>query len=187
MKPIQGYEGRYSATEDGHIFSHKSGRNLTPRPLPKGYLRVNLVASDGGVKDFLIHRLVCAAYFGASDLDVNHKDCDKTNNAPSNLEWVSKSQNMQHAQANGLLTPQRAATARRNKQQFSVAVVARSLDGVVVKEYESMTAAEADGFSHSKISLCVSGKRKSHKGFTWAVPNVRWIGQRIQDHLAGVP
>ena len=168
MKPVHGYENRYSATEDGQIFSHKSGRNLKPRPLPNGYLRVNLVSANGAIKDFLIHRLVCSAYFGVSDLDVNHKDCDKTNNKPSNLEWVSKSQNMKHAHANGRLATQQAATALRNKKQFSVPVVAKSIDGGIKKEYPSMAAAEKDGFSHSKISLCVSGKRRSHKGFAWS-------------------
>lgn len=180
MKPIQGYEGRYSATNEGDIFSHKSQRILAPRPLPKGYLRVNLVDQEGNATDHLIHRLVCAAFHGQSRLDVNHKDCNKANNAPANLEWVTKSRNMQHAYANGLLLPQQKATSKRNKEQFSIAVIAHSLDGSIVKSYPSMSAAEEDGFSHSKISLCVSGKRKLHKGFTWAVTCAAWIGKRIQ-------
>jgi hypothetical protein len=180
MKPIHGYEGRYSASDDGRIFSHKSQRFLKARPLPKGYLRVQLVGSGGSIKDYLIHRLVCAAYHGLSDLDVNHKDCNKANNHPDNLEWCSKSENMQHANANGRLLPQRIATANRNQAQFAVPVVGTSVDGMVVKKYPSMTAASQDGFSHSKISLCVAGKRKTHRGFTWAVPCARWIGERIQ-------
>ena len=33
--------------------------------------------------------------------------------------------------------------------------------------FPSMTAASAMGFSHSKISLCISGKRRTHKGYRW--------------------
>ena len=35
--------------------------------------------------------------------EVNHKDGDKTNNFWKNLEWVTESQNMQHAHDTGLI------------------------------------------------------------------------------------
>ena len=53
-----------------------------------------------------IHRLV-AEYFidNPSNLpQVNHKDCDKSNNCVSNLEWISKSENILHAHVQGRMS-----------------------------------------------------------------------------------
>jgi hypothetical protein len=50
-----------------------------------------------------IHRLV-ATYFldNPNNLpQVNHKDCDKSNNSVSNLEWVTRRYNIEHAHAEG--------------------------------------------------------------------------------------
>lgn len=49
---------------------------------------------------YLVHRLVALAFFGEPpfpDAVINHKDGDKTNNAPENLEWCSCSENEIHS------------------------------------------------------------------------------------------
>lgn len=50
-----------------------------------------------------IHRLV-AKYFLPNPFSlpqVNHKDCDKSNNRVDNLEWISRKANIDHAHASG--------------------------------------------------------------------------------------
>ena len=57
----------------------------------------------------LIHRAVLETFNPVKDMDnlqVNHKDGNKRNNILSNLEWVTREENMQHAMKKGLFNPQ---------------------------------------------------------------------------------
>ena len=47
----------------------------------------------------------------------------------------------------------------------SIAVDSK-VDGSTVK-YGSLMEAERSGFRQSCISMCLAGKSKSHKGYTW--------------------
>jgi ribosomal protein L24E len=60
---------------------------------------LNLTLCKNRLKqNFYIHRLVAQAFIENCDEKdfVNHKDLDKTNNNPSNLEWVTHSENIIH-------------------------------------------------------------------------------------------
>lgn len=66
-----------------------------------GYLGVALCINGKIIyKD--VHRLVAEAFYGSpSGMQVNHKNLNKIDNRLENLEWVTPSQNIQHAKANG--------------------------------------------------------------------------------------
>jgi len=101
MKNIKGYEGKYSITENGKIFSHISNRYLIPNITRTGYHLIRLYKNNKQ-KAHTIHRLVAQTFLGESNLTVNHIDGDKSNNHVSNLEWITHSENVQHAYDNGL-------------------------------------------------------------------------------------
>lgn len=94
MKSIPGFEGRYSATEDGRIFSHASKKFL--RPGPSGgdgkYLHVSL--GRGNSRN--VHELVLLAFVGPRPAGHvgRHKDGNGRNNASSNLDWATQSENI---------------------------------------------------------------------------------------------
>lgn len=98
----------YQASEDGRIYC-KSGffPSTSTFPTSKGhYITCSVVTDDGVRRDTVIHRLIALAYHYPGpqwiDLDVNHKDGDKTNNHKDNLEWCTKGRNLKHAYETGL-------------------------------------------------------------------------------------
>lgn len=96
-KPILGYEN-YEISDHGRI-RKANGFITTQINCKSGYETVNL-SKDGTAKGFRVHRLVAHAFCpGYSDIrnTVNHIDGDISNNKASNLEWVSQSDNNQHA------------------------------------------------------------------------------------------
>ena len=82
--------------EDGRSIK---GRALKPYQMPSGYWQVAV----GRGKKRYVHRLVCAAFHGeaAAGLEVSHQDGDKSNNAATNLCWVTHAENEQRKREHG--------------------------------------------------------------------------------------
>jgi hypothetical protein len=80
------------------------GRVLKAKRKNSGYLFVCF--SDSGRSSYHhIHTLVAAAFIGprAKGMQINHIDCEKSNNRATNLEYVTPSENSRHAGRNGHL------------------------------------------------------------------------------------
>jgi hypothetical protein len=119
-KKINGFDG-YEVSDQGHVRSipreiissrgqkyRLPGKTLKPCNCGKGYLRVCL-SKNGHISEVYIHKLVAEAFLPQDDtvtsgdrLIVNHIDGNKHNNIISNLEWVTYSENNQHAYDTGL-------------------------------------------------------------------------------------
>lgn len=88
----------------GHVRRLSTGNILTPCTKPTGYKYVT-ERRQGKKKNLYVHALVAECFLGdRSGKEVNHIDGDKSNNALSNLEYVTHKENMQHAQKSGLLS-----------------------------------------------------------------------------------
>lgn len=94
-KDIQGFEGLYQVSTWGRIRSKRGF--LKPYSNHKGYLKVCL-SKDGVKYKKRVNRLVAEAFIDnpLNLPQVNHKDRDKSNNAISNLEWVTAKENRDH-------------------------------------------------------------------------------------------
>lgn len=100
---INGFEGLYSVTEDGKVFSHIGAKKLLKGGITKGYRHYTLCKN--GVKYYLRSCRIVAETFIKNEFNlpqVNHIDGDKLNDTIYNLEWVSEKDNITHAIDTGL-------------------------------------------------------------------------------------
>jgi hypothetical protein len=169
-KSIPEYEGLYEASTHGRIRScyaktgwkkaiGKAKYILKPNLVRGNYHAVN-VWKDGKCKYAKVHRLVASAFFGPSDLCVNHKDGNKINNSVSNLEWVSISENTRHA-IHVLKVPMQLS----NKLSLSdvLAIKRRLKRG----EYQRVIA-QSYGVKQAAISDIATGK-------TWGIETMKKV------------
>jgi HNH endonuclease/NUMOD4 motif len=179
MKQVKGYEGRYSVSKDGSVYSEISKKFLKPQVDHNGYLYVNLYDSFGKMKSIKVHRLVASAYIENTNNkpQVNHKDGNKKNNNVDNLEWATKSENQVHAWDNGLQSKSKKNSQHaknlmleNNKKKRKI-VLQFDLDMNLIAEYNSVAEASNTLFGNvnyvSDISKCCRGKIKTCKGFVW--------------------
>lgn len=115
---LPGYEGLYEAHSTGHIWSvarrAKSGKGDKLKTYGNKYLRHSISPSgyptvtlcrDGIRKCYTVHSLIAAAFLGnrPENCVINHKDGNKKNNTPSNLEYCTQLENRNHARRTGLM------------------------------------------------------------------------------------
>lgn len=104
-RDIRGYEGHYQVSDLGRVFSCKRHHLLKLGRSTPGYLIVCLW-KDGKQKTRQVHRLVAEQFIAREPeaTQVNHRNCDITDNRKRNLEWVSPHENYLHAMAHGRLS-----------------------------------------------------------------------------------
>lgn len=154
-KDIEGYEGRYSVTRCGKVYSHSrvdsrgvlhKGRWLKPYLPVDGYAQVKL-ALDGVTKTTSIHRVVADAFlpnpnkFGV----INHKDEDKHNPHVDNLERCTSQYNSEYSLA------------------VSCSFISPKGEQVDVTNLAAFCRKE--GLDPSNISKLRTGKQQVHKGW----------------------
>ena len=166
------YEGLYKVSNWGKILSlnyNNTGKPglMNPGTDKDGYLQV-VLRKNGETKWCSVHRLVAETFLENPDNkpEVNHKDEDKTNNfvflnedgsidkEKSNLEWKNHRDNCNHGTRN-----------ERIAKALSKPVLQLSLDGKLIREWESVSECGRNGFNQGLVCLCCNGKRKTHKGF----------------------
>lgn len=144
----------YLVSNDGEIMNTATNKVLGSKQIRSGYISVKIQN-----KMYRVHRLVAENFIKNSDETktvVNHKDGNKLNNNVNNLEWVSASENVQHAVDTGLISK----TERR--------VIQMDLQGKVIKIHNTLRGAGKEtGIDAGGIAKVCKGNRKTAGGFTW--------------------
>lgn len=95
-------------SDDGNVLRLKIGKwhELNKYPNARGYMRVGF--TDKNVSQ-CVHNLVAETFvknpYPMNKKYVNHIDGNKLNNRADNLEWVTSSENQEHAYRIGLRSP----------------------------------------------------------------------------------
>ena len=182
-KPIPGYDGNYLVSNKGNVQRiarvvkrsdgqiQGIGAKVMAKHLDKlGYERVD-IQYQGPKRGLLVHRLVALTFLppatSPDKREINHKDGNKRNNTPDNLEWCTRTENMQHAISLGLKPP--APKGVDHKRSKPVAM----FDPISGKHLHNfVNISEAGKFvgrpvHASKISACCKGKRQTAYGYKW--------------------
>lgn len=182
LRPISEYEGLYSVTADGRVWSHPrswiggQGRRISHKgfwlyqSLNEGYPQVTLT-KNGKALPRKVHRLVALAWIPNPDElpEVNHIDGVKENCVVDNLEWCTRLHNIKHAHAAGLMrrTPAMDAHSARN-----VRAAARRARKVSLEQANVIRARVAAGEQKSAVGrdygLTYWSVRDICKGETYA-------------------
>lgn len=170
-KPIVGFEGLYEVSNLGNVrsisrlrkgkgnsFCWHKGKILKPQLSYNGYCRVGINDSNGKQHIFSVHKLVALAFVPNlhNEVEINHKDENKTNNIASNLEWCSPSYNINYGTRNTRVAAKMAKPV----------VITRLVDG---KEFYFKSISEAKRCGFGTVALFSKQKNKQirYGGYHW--------------------
>ena len=153
----EGQETDYSVSTEGEVRKDTTNYILS-QSSQQDYKFVGLII-NGKQKRMRVHRMVALAFIDNPDNKpyVNHINGNRSDNNVENLEWVTPSENTQHAVDTGLFKSGRAR-----------AVVQYNLNGEQMATFESASeAARQTGGSQSKITMCCRRQRDSANDYQW--------------------
>lgn len=145
----------YEVSDTGLIRNAKTGREVKQYVGKDGYCRTQIAG-----KTRTVHRLVAFAFVPADPGKhfINHKDGNKRNNRADNLEWVTRSENMQHAYAHGLKkAPSRTKNGRSKLTEEDVSFIRKHyIPGDT--EFGAKALAKKFGVVHQTIAAVFHGQ-----------------------------
>lgn len=119
--------GMYEVSNMGRVRNIKTRHIMSQCPSEKGYLMTEFRCyGNKGSRSIKIHRIVAITFVDGRTNErneVNHIDGNKNNNKASNLEWVSRKENIRHGFDNGLIPALRGSSnghSRLNEETVHV-------------------------------------------------------------------
>lgn len=160
-KDIKGYEGLYQASNLGRIKSiPRIGTQTKKERIKKyvksynGYLRVSLW-KDGKSSVPTVHRIIAKTFIDdfKDNLQVNHMDGNKENNAIDNLELVTPKENVKHALDNKLRKVHK--------------ILQKDKNGKIIKEWNGLGDIERNTRFHQSNIVYAYKNNKKIYGYYW--------------------
>lgn len=167
-RPIKGYEGKYEISSLGRVRSitgwkyvgndiYQPEGIMMKQGVNRGYYKVDL-CKHGKHYTYKVHRLVAEAFIPNPHhhKQVNHKDENRLNNHVTNLEWCTQEYNLEYG-----------TRVERTAKKLSRRVGQYTLDGKLVKVWQSTHDAGRHGYHQGHVWACCRGKAKTHAGYRW--------------------
>ena len=174
---------KYTITEDGKIFSKHFNRYMLgyKNKSRGGYLSLCLMCKDKKPRLFYFHRVIWFYFNGEipQGYEINHIDEDKTNNSLSNLELLTRVENVRYGTrtlrasiTNSIVQKGRKLT----KEHILKMALAKSKPILQynletkepIKEWQSSRQVERElGFSSSTVGKAVRGIYSQAYGYGW--------------------
>ena len=163
---FEGQETDYSVSTEGAVRKDTTNYILS-QSMQQDYKFVTLLI-NGKQKRMRVHRLVAETFLENPENKpyVNHINGNRGDNNVENLEWVTPSENSQHAVQSGLWGSGRARP-----------VIQYNLDGEQMAIFPSASeAARQTGGSQSKVTMCCRRQRETANDYQW-----RYLDDENQD------
>lgn len=158
-RPVKNYEDRYLISNYGRIKSLRTNNIMSTFKNKDGYERITL-QKNGNLFKAAIHRLVAETFIEKPEtneyLEVDHIDCNPSNNKVDNLQWVTRKENLDRSHELG------------NQIKLKKQVAQYDLNGNLIKIYESVNEAfRQTNIRH--ISEVARGEKYYHTagGYVW--------------------
>lgn len=152
----------YYITDKGECYNSKTDRYLKGQISNSGYKNYNISLAHNNKKRLYAHRLVAQFFLNdglniPKGYEVNHIDCNKSNNVLDNLEIITCKQNTQHA------------IIHKRKKYKTVYQYNEKLE-LINKFYNIYDAVKNTGVSRSKIVINLGAKKPTltSEGHYWS-------------------
>lgn len=137
------------------------GRVLKQQLLPGGYMYVKF-SMNGKTVSLRVHRVIATSFLPNPDNlpEVNHIDCDRTNNRLDNLEWCTRQENIAYRDKLG-------RTARQGAPKKTVIAINQETSEIFW--FESRIEAERQlDVDHQSVGAVIRGKLNKTHGWWFA-------------------
>jgi hypothetical protein len=166
------FDGLYTISDDGRLYSNRSDKYLKPSTDKYGYLYYVISINS---KRFTLkaHRLVATTFIPntSNKPTVDHINGDRKDNVVSNLRWATYKEQQQNPITKEIAKQIHQATDYRamgGKRNFGRKRTAVYKAGELIDVCDTlMIAAEKHNVSYPKASECANGKRKTVGGMTF--------------------
>ena len=167
----------YFISSNGIIYDNIKKKYIPFSKTLDGYLFVKLKTKDDNIKFERINRLVLMTIcpvLNMYDLEVNHINGIKTNNVLSNLEYVTRGQNIHHSYLLGSRSSkgESNANSRLNEEQVERICKLR-MKGLKSKDICAELNLEYNGTNRTLINRILQGKTWTHVSNKYILPQTQ--------------
>lgn len=159
---------KYEVTDYGRVYNNETHKFSAVETTYNGYQRVRITPTFKDGTNYSLHRCVMLSFNPIDnfrEMQVNHKDGDKTNNHLDNLEWVTSMQNIEHAERTGLRNHKGSNHAGAKYTDLEIRQICNLIDqGYSNGEIATILKPELHGYEREKFVTTIYNIKR---GINW--------------------